>query len=64
MRKKLLIGIFFLIILWSNTYEACNIQSDTVNKGIIKVSCTSSSGKRLKVVIEKGSRKYTSNCRF
>ncbi|MBP3886957.1 MAG: transglutaminase domain-containing protein [Cellulosilyticum sp.] len=59
MRKKLLIGIFFFIILWSNTYGGCKIQSDTANKGIIKVSCTSSSGKRLKVVIEKGSSKYT-----
>lgn len=59
MRKKLLIGVFFFITLWSNVYGACNIQTESANKGIVKVSCTSSNGKRLKVMIEKGSGKYT-----
>lgn len=59
MRKKLLLEIFFFIILWSNVYGNCNIQTDTANKGIVKVTCTSSSGKRLKVIIQKGEGKYT-----
>lgn len=59
MRKRLLIGIFFWMVLGINAYGACNFQTEQVEQGIMKISYTNSNGKRLKVMIEKGGSKYT-----
>ena len=61
MRKSLLISLFFFTVLWNNVYANCSFQTGDVDRGILKVAYTSSSGKKAKLIIEKGDSKYTYN---
>lgn len=61
MRKSLLLSLFFFIVLWNDVYANCSFHIGDVDRGILKVTYTSSSGKKAKLIIEKGGNKYTYN---